>query len=63
MKKTGKPNFRGVLVLEDYHGKDDHLRIGSAHTTEVSPKNIGTSYRFMGYIYSKKDVENSMGKL
>jgi hypothetical protein len=26
--------------LEDYHGKDDHLRIGSAHTTE-SVQNIG----------------------
>ena len=39
-EKTGKPNFRGVLVLEDYHGKDDHLRIGSAHTTE-SVQNIG----------------------
>ena len=35
-EKTGKPNFRGVLALEDYHGKDDHLRIGSAHTVEAS---------------------------
>ena len=26
--------------MEDYHGKDDHLRIGSAHTTE-SVQNIG----------------------
>ena len=29
-------NHRGVLVLEDYHGKDEHLRISSRHTVRAS---------------------------
>ena len=31
-----KDNHRGVLVLEDYYGSGEHLRLGSYHTIEAS---------------------------
>ena len=59
-EKTGKPNFRGVLVLEDYYGKGKHLRIGSAHTVEAV-QNIGQVKKFW-VIFVPKKLHKGLGK-
>jgi len=59
-EKTGKPNFKGVLVLEDRNGKGKHLRIGSNHTVEAV-KNI-KQVKELWVIFVPKHLHKDLGE-